>query len=463
MAKFTVGEVVSATGGTLLSGAPDKVLSGVGTDSRSIRRDELFVALRGERFNGHDYIPQAVSAGASAVVCAEAIPAMPGPGVSVIRVADTLKALGDLARFHRQRFQVPVIGITGSNGKTTTKEMIAAILAAKFNIVKTKLNFNNEIGLPLTLMEMDETTEAVVLEMGMRGEGQIRYLAGIARPTIGVVTNVGVTHIELLGSREGIARAKGELIESLPTDGLAVLNGDDPLVTSMAEVFPGRSVFFGLNPGERLDITATEIKPEAGGQRVEINGQWGRFSLFLPLPGRHNVANLLAAAAVGLSLGVSPSEIAGSVPELTAVEKRLRILETGRITVIDDTYNASPPSVKAALEVLKALPNPGRKVAVLGDMLELGPISKEAHFEIGVEVAKTACSALFAFGPRAEETVRAAEKKGVDARHYQDKGALVSDLISYLAPGDAVLIKGSRGLRMDEVVEELVKEGGQDQ
>lgn len=464
--KFTVSEIQAATGGELLCGAPDQVAVGVCTDSRRIAQGELFIPLQGEKYDGHDFIHQAVSKRAGAILTAKELtaPSM----IPVILVNDTLKALGAIARFHRRRFQIPVIAVTGSNGKTTTKELIATVLGTRFKVVKTELNYNNEIGAPLTILKIDRETEAVILEMGMRGQGQIRYLAGIALPEIGVVTNVGLSHLELLGSKEAIAQAKGELIAALPSDGIAVLNGTDPLVASMSKLFSGESVFYGTEPKgsskahlktEVLDIWASDLRIVPGGQMVEVDGRWGRFSLFLPLYGRYNVDNLLAAVAIGLLLGLSPEEIAGAVASFTPVEKRLRIIETGGIRIIDDTYNSSPPAVIGALEVLRELAPAGRKIAILGDMLELGVASNAAHHEIGEAVAALGCFALFSIGPQSEETNRAAKEKGVFTRHYQDKSRLIADARAFLSPGDAVLVKGSRGLEMEEIVEELVKGG----
>lgn len=454
MAEFTVQEILTATSGELLTGPFEARVQGVSTDSRTLRRGEAFLALRGEKYDGHDFTGQALAAGASALIVEEKMD-FP-PGVAVIRVASTLLALGKLAAYHRQRFSVQVIGVTGSNGKTTTKEMIGALLEEKYKVLKSAMNYNNEVGLPLTLLKMKPPTEVVVLEMGMRGEGEIAYLAGLARPTVGVVTNVGVSHMELLGSREAIARAKGELIASLNREGLAVLNADDPYVRAMQGLFPGRSVFYGFEEEAEPDLRAVAVRPAGGGQEVEVAGKWGPFTFFLPLPGRHNVANALAAAATALSFGLSPGQVAAGFKKLPPVDKRLRILETRGITVIDDTYNADPDSVQKALEVLGKMK--GRKIAVLGDMLELGEISGQAHRETGNMVADYGCTALFAYGPRSEETVAAAAEAGVFSRHYADKKRLIRDLKNYLAPGDHVLVKGSRGMKMEEIVEELLGE-----
>jgi UDP-N-acetylmuramoyl-tripeptide--D-alanyl-D-alanine ligase len=455
MAEFTVDEILAATGGRLFAGDPGTRATGVGTDSRTIRRGEVFFALRGEKYDGHDFLAQAAAAGAVVLVVEEK-PAMAlPPGVAVVQVADTLKALGKLAAWHRQRFAIPVIGVTGSNGKTTTKELIATLLAQRFRVVRNIMNYNNEIGLPLTLLTVESDTEAVILEMGMRGEGQIAYLAGIARPTVGVITNVGHSHLELLGSQEAIARAKGELITALPPDGLAVLNGDDPWVRPMQWLFSGASLFYGQE-ADGLDLRGS-ARPVAGGQEVTVTGRWGEFAFFLPLPGRHNVANALAATAVALSFGLTVREIATGLQNLPPLEKRLRFMEEHGLTIIDDTYNASPQSVRNALEVMAGMEG-RRRIAVLGDMLELGEFSAEAHRKIGEILGDYGCAALFAYGPRSAETAAAATAAGVFSCHYLEQEALVRDLQAYVTEGDILLVKGSRGMQMENIIKQLLKE-----
>ncbi|HHU82776.1 MAG TPA: UDP-N-acetylmuramoyl-tripeptide--D-alanyl-D-alanine ligase [Firmicutes bacterium] len=455
MAEFTVDEILEATGGKLLAGKPGARASGVGTDSRNIQPGEVFFALRGEKYDGHDFTAQAAAGGAGVLVVEEKPEIAFPPGVAVVQVADTLEALGKLAAWHRQRFSIPVIGVTGSNGKTTTKELLAALLAQRYRVVKNAMNYNNEIGLPLTLLTVDSDTEVIILEMGMRGEGQIAYLARIARPTAGVITNVGHSHLELLGSQEAIARAKGELIAALPRKGLAVLNGDDPRVHTMNRLFPGVSLFYGLE-ADGLDLRGT-ARPVTGGQEVTVTGRWGDFTFFLPLPGRHNTANALAATTVALSFGLTSREIATGMQNLPPLEKRLRVMEKCGLTIIDDTYNASPQSVQNALEVLDGMEGK-RKIAILGDMLELGEFSAGAHRKIGEILGDYGCSALFAYGPKSAETAAAAAAAGVFSRHYPEQEALIRDLQAYVAKGDILLVKGSRGMKMEKVIKELLEQ-----
>ncbi|HBE77621.1 MAG TPA: UDP-N-acetylmuramoyl-tripeptide--D-alanyl-D-alanine ligase, partial [Firmicutes bacterium] len=295
MAEYTLAELIAVTGGVLLQNGTQPVFTGVSTDSRQVQPGELFIALKGEHFNGHDFLRKAASRGATALIIMDELPIPAGP--FVIKVSDTLKALGDLARFHRRRFGVPVIGITGSNGKTTTKDLLASILQQEFSLVKTEANFNNEIGLPLTLFKMNRQTQAVVVEMGMRGLGQISNLAGIAEPNFGIVTNVGLTHLELLGSQHNIARAKAELVQSLPENGLAILNGDDPLVREMASVTNARVVLYGIE-GSDLHYRAGEIEMNESGSQFTVFFQNTCLKLALPIPGRHNILNALGAIAV---------------------------------------------------------------------------------------------------------------------------------------------------------------------
>ena len=468
MPVFTLDELIKATAGKLVRRGNDQQIKGVSIDSRTLVPGEVFIALKGLNFDGHDYVQTAIEKGAVAVITERELPLPPAWRGTVINVPDTREAFGHLARFHRLRFDGPVIGITGSNGKTTTKELIASILAQTGKVVKTEKNFNNEIGLPLTLLKITSDTSAVVVEMGMRGKGQIAYLAKLAQPTMGVITNIGVTHLELLGSQGAIAEAKGELIQALPPSGVAVLNGDDPFVTRMGTGFSGKTLYYRLHfrkdeSGPAPDLFTVAITTKGDREEVTVDGRWGQFDFSLPLLGRHNVANALAAALVGLNLGHKPEEVALGLANVHNLEKRLRRLEIAGITVLDDTYNASPASVQAGLEVLQKIDHPGRKIAVLGDMLEVGPIGKAAHRQTGEMVARYGCAALFTYGPLSLEMKKGAAKKGVLAYHFSTKEELWLKLKAYLAPGDAILIKGSRGMEMEGIVEKIIalEKGGE--
>ncbi|HEX7712827.1 MAG TPA: UDP-N-acetylmuramoyl-tripeptide--D-alanyl-D-alanine ligase [Bacillota bacterium] len=468
MADFTLEELAAATKGRLLRGEPGKTVHGLTIDSRRIEPGQLFLALKGERFDGHDFISAALAGGARAVVLddegrfdEEQFRVYPDPGV--ILVPDSQEALGAIARFHRDRFQIPVIAVTGSNGKTTTKDLVAAILAQEWPIIKTEANFNNEIGLPLTLLKIDQTTRAAVVEMGMRGLGQIRHLCGIARPEMGIVTNVGLSHLELLGSQENIARAKAELIEALPGTGLAVLNGDDPYVRAMTRKRQSdgglRTVRYGID-GPELDYRADKYRVIENGSSFRLVYPKGSFEVTLPIPGRHNVLNALAAIALAKELGFSDTAIRKGLANPGLTEKRLNRIECRGFTIIDDTYNASPASVRAAIDVLCSLPNRNRRFAVLSDMLELGTTAASSHREIGTYAAERGIDHLFAWGDLAlEYTSGMNDVNPGKAAFFTSKSALVAELKSCLKPGDAVLVKGSRSMKMEEVVKALSGEG----
>lgn len=456
MNQFNLAEIIQATRGRLLQGDGRVIVSGIATDTRSIKPGELFIALNGENFNGHHFVTAAANAGAgAAVVMAEGdYPS----DLTLVRVADTTAALGDIARFHRKRFPIPLIGITGSNGKTTTKDFIAAVLAQEKTIVKTEGNFNNEIGLPLTLLKIGADTEIAVVEMGMRGLGQIARLAQIAFPDIGIITNVGLSHLEILGSQENIARAKAELIEALPQGGLAITNGDDPLVRKMKAGAGVKTVYYGIEAAD-LDCRADEIRPTNEGMEFTVSTKRGEISLRLPLPGRHNIYNALAAVALAVELGITTQSIRNGLAQPNLTGRRLKITKHQGFSIIDDTYNASPTSVMAALQVLSQS-GPGRKIAVLADMLELGPDAATLHYQLGRYAGEHGVDQLFGFGELAREYVTAFN--GIYAErgeYFSDKAQLIARLREFVQPGDYVLVKGSRGMKMEEVVADLSGEG----
>lgn len=456
MANFTLEAILAAVGGTIVQSSPAQEFNNIQIDSRKVQSGDLFIALTGERFDGHDFLSQVALRGAAAAVVMKEV-AIPSE-LGLIRVADTLEALGAIARLQRRKFNIPVIAITGSNGKTTTKDLIAAVLEQQLMITKTEANFNNEIGLPLTLLKITQASQAVVVEMGMRGLGQIRSLAAFAEPELAVITNVGLTHLELLGSQENIGRAKAELVEALPQNGVAILNGDDPIVRQMTALNKGRSVLFGIDQ-IGLDYRADEIRMSSSGSTFKVYYKGGFLEVQLPLPGKHNILNALAAIAVGRELGIEPERIKKGLaqPELTG--KRLHIIERNEYVIIDDTYNASPTSVKASLEVLINTIGK-RKIAVLADMLELGPTAVPIHQEIGKYASTIGVDYLFGFGDLGREYVAGYQSamQGT-AQHFSTKTALIAQLRSMLHPNDVILIKGSRGMKMEEVVAAISETG----
>lgn len=461
---FTADEVVRVTGGRLIAGREDQPVFGVATDSRVTREGDLFFALPGERVDGHGFVEEVLNRGASGSVVSREGLTFP-PGTAGILVKDTTLALGDLASHHRAKFDPAVIGITGSVGKTTTKEMVAAVLSRRFETLKNRGNLNTEVGLPLTVFELTSAHEVAVLEMAMRGLGQITYLARIARPKIGIVTNVGQAHIEILGSVENIARAKGELIWALPADGTAILNHDDPLVRQMAEDTSLRTVFYGVKerPPRGADwvtaLDARTVGPEGQQFVLEAAGFGVSGEVYLPLPGKHNLLNALAAAAAGLVLGMTLEEIRDGLAAYSGAGNRLQINLWGDIRVINDTYNANPVSTLASLEVLREVAGGARSVAVLGSMFELGEVSEIGHRQVGREAAKKA-DLLVAVGDLARWIAAGAASGGMPEDRiswYGSNAEAAETLQRTIKPGDTVLVKGSRGMRMEEIVAALEK------
>ncbi len=445
MASFTLEEVCKATGAESC-GEFTLRFGGVCIDTRKIKQGDLYIALCGESFDGHDFAAAAVASGAAGVVATKEL----SLDVPVFKVEDTVRALQDLARFHRLRFDVPVIAITGSNGKTTTKDMVAAALSQEYEVLKTQGNFNNEIGLPLTLLQMTSEHQAAVVEMGMRGKGQIRELMRVACPTMGVVTNVGETHMELLGSIEAIAAAKAELVEELPAGAAIVLNHDNEHVRAMAKLAKGKVVFYGF-AGE-IDVKALKSSHREGRTNITLSSSQGEWQLEIPVSGRHNVSNALAAIAVAEKLGVSRKKIAAGLAALELSAMRLHLERRGEFCIINDAYNASPMSMLAALDALQEIAA-GRKIAVLGDMLELGAVSVEAHVRVGKCLAQSDVAALIALGTEAKHLAEAARSGGKDVFWTEDAAVAKRRLKEILLPGDTVLLKGSRGMRMEQFLE----------
>lgn len=451
MAEFTLAEVLRATDGTMLKEEKHQ-FAHVVTDSRRILPGALFFALVGERFDGHAFVRQAAERGAAGVVVSTAMrdADLAEFPATVIRVPDTLQAYQALARSHRERFAIPVIAVTGSNGKTTTKDLTAAVLSGKLRALKTEANYNNEIGLPLTLLRLERSHEAAVVEMGMRGLGQIRALAEIALPTIGIVTNVSETHIELLGSVEHIAEAKGELVEALGADGTVILNADNPHVAAMRHKARGKVVTYGF--GEACDVRAARIEARDAQTSFVCRCHGREREMILPMAGRHNVYNALAAIAVGAELGLSFDEMQAGLLDFVAASMRQQILNVGAYTVINDAYNASPTSMAAAIDTLAEVAR-GRKVAVLGDMLELGGVAVESHAKIGALLAERRVDAVVTVGVMAGHIADAARKAGVaDAISCADHAGAAKALRDILKGGDTILVKGSRGMRMEKVI-----------
>ena len=460
---WRLADVVRATGADVHARGAAASFSGVATDSRRLAAGALFVALRGERFDAHHFLAEAVAAGATGVVV-ERVPAdldVAG-GIAVLVVPDTLRALQDLAADLRRRLAPCVLAVTGSNGKTTTKEMLAAILAAAggaAGVLKTPVNLNNLIGVPLTLLRLTGGERHAVVEMGMNAPSEIWRLAEIADPDVGVITNVAPAHLEGLGSVAGVARAKGELFARMRRSAVAVVNADDPHVAALGAAFPGRAVRFAIEGDPATaEVGAEDVRVDAHGTaafRLRVAGATA--DVHLRIAGRHNVANALAAAAAAHAVGVGVEAVVAGLGAALPVGSRMRVcaLASG-VTVVDDTYNANPASVAAALRSLREVPA-RRRIAVLGDMLELGAASGELHHAIGRLAAEIGLDALYLFGEHAAATVAGA--RAVDAGFARDvvqvlpsHAAIAAAVSATARAGDWVLVKGSRGQRMEEVV-----------
>ncbi len=448
--------ILKATGGILVQGNPQASLAGVCADSRSIKPGEVFFALRGERHDGHQFVPEAVSRGARAVVVKRKVHGINDISISVIKVRDTLRSLGDLANFWRRAHPIPLVAITGSNGKTTTKEMLAEILAERYKVLKNPGNFNNLIGLPLSLLKLNSRDQVAVLEMGMNRKGEIRRLAQIAEPNIGILTNISPVHLEGLRSLRGVSEAKGELLEVMGKGGKIVFNADDPMVVELSKRFRGKRTSFGIkNPA---DWAATEIRTERGKIAFLLNGPVGETSISLRLIGKHQVYNALAAAAAASHLGVGLEEIKKALEAFQPPSMRMELVTLGKdIKIINDAYNANPKSMEVALSTLEEMKG-GRKIAVLGDMWELGDYAVQAHIEIGHRVKKAGVKVLFLLGKLAPFVAKGAMEAGMDPEAIfigKDHREIGHHLSLSLKEGDWVLIKGSRIMKMEGIIETL--------
>ncbi len=436
-------DIFGAVGGTFF-GAEYAEVTCVSTDSRATQNGSLFIAIKGERFDGNRFIDSAYEKGATVVI--GNADAVPPKDCAYIRVLDSLAALGKLAAWHRQQFSIPLVGITGSVGKTTTKEMIAAVLSTTYHTLKTEGNFNNHIGLPLTALKLGKDHGAAVLEMGMSARGEISYLTKIAKPTVAVITNIGLSHIENLGSQENIRDAKLEIAEGLDEGGPLFVNGDDPFLEKVT-LPKSKVVRYGFeNPAAEIRGTIT------GENSFTVDG----VSFSVPVAGKHNLYNALAAYAVGRACGVSAEKAAeGILKYKTDGVRQSEVEIRPDITVICDYYNASPASVAVALEMLSK-GKAKRRIAVLGDMLELGTFGEKCHAEIGEKAAAYGIDMLLSVGELSRFTAKSAKACGVPfVESFPDNAALSRALLSILEEGDRVLIKGSHGMKMEEIFEKI--------
>ena len=463
-AVFTAAEAAAATGGALVQGPGSAAAQVVSTDSRRPAADSLFLALRGPSFDGARYAAQAVAGGARIVVLSRAawearlcgeLPAE----VAVVAVEDSLAALGALAAWHRQRQPARVVGVTGSNGKTSTKEMTAAVLGGEPGVLSTRGNLNNLVGLPLTLLRLGPAQHHAVLEMGMNAPGEISRLAATARPQVGLITNVHPVHLQGLGSLQAVAEAKGELVATLGAGAVAVLNADDPYVLKQGERTGARRVTFGQSPA--ADVRVAEVHQEADAVTFQLSLAGRAWPVRLERLGAHNALNAAAAAAVGWVEGVPPEQIVERLAHAPVPPMRMERLDLGDAHLLVDCYNANPRSVQAALQSLAEIARGRPKLAVLGDMLELGEASEQLHRQVGRAAAEARLDGLCAFGPQARFLAEGAREAGLKAVvHTRELDEVLAWLREQMGVGSWVLLKGSRGMRLERVARALASELG---
>ena len=457
MKNMTLDNIAAACGGIYhgTEAARERVIADITTDSRKAGKDSLFVAIKGERVDAHRFIPSVFEQGALCVISEQELQ---NPAGAYIQVKSSLQAVKDIAEFYRKQLDIKVVGITGSVGKTSTKEMIASVLSEKYQVLKTLGNFNNELGLPLTVFRLRDEDEIAVLEMGISHFGEMHRLSKVARPDICVMTNIGQCHLEFLGDRDGVLKAKSEIFDYLSPDGTIILNGDDDKLSTLQEVKGIQPVFFGIDSDRA--ISATQIRSLGlKGIACRICTGQGAFDVTIPIPGYHMVYNALAGTAVGLALGMTTEEIKRGIEKLESLSGRFHIIETDHYTVVDDCYNANPVSMKASLKVLgDAL---GRKVAILGDMGELGENEKQLHEEVGVEAGQLGIQLLICVGALSEHMAKAAKESNpqMEVVYKKTLDEAIESLSQYLKKEDTILVKASHFMHFEKIVEVLTKQG----
>ena len=451
--NLTIAEILQATQGNRIQGNPNTAITQVSTDSRTLKKGDLFVALVGEKFDGHNFLQGVCQQGAVGAVVSKPITDLSQLGSSIIiQVSDTLVALGDIANCHRCKFDLPIVAITGSNGKTTTKDITSAVLAQRFSVFKSEKSYNNQIGIPTRLMQLDEGDEIAVLEIGTSWPGEIERLSQITVPTLGVITNIGPAHLELLGSIEGVAEEKGALLTHVEH---AILNADDPMTPTLARRVCGQVTTFGWQ--NEADVAAGNIEIDSVGKptfTLKIDGNEVE-RVHLPCLGKHNIYNALAAAGVGLWAGLTPTETCTGLERFQPADMRMQPIVYNDLRIINDAYNSNPESLKSALTFLSDIETTGKRIAILGDMLELGEHSHALHLKTG-QAIPTNINLLITVGPHSAAIADGAEDivESVISCHTPKQAA--QQLTKYAQPGDVVLIKGSRGVKLEQVLEELM-------
>lgn len=464
MLPLTVKEILTATKGSLMAGGSLEKIKSISTDSRSLKRDEFFIPLKGDNHDGHDYVRSALSGGASGFLTDRNLKDLnlrkdSLEDINIIKVNDTLNALQDLAAYIRGKLDITSVNITGSTGKTCTKDILKSILSNEFKTVATKKNYNNEIGVPLTLLEADLDTEVLIAELAMRGRGQIESLARITKPDIGIITNIGLTHFELVGSIKEIAFAKAELARSLPKQGTLFLNVDDPWSEYIAKKSKAEVIYYGL--GNKAEIRAENVSiDEKGKPSFKLIIGREKIDVRLGIFGRHNIINSLAAAGASWKLGLNLDQIRFGIEnaELTPLRMDVKLTNSG-VIILNDTYNANPTSMSAALQSLIEIYPGKRKIAILGDMAELGSVSLISHKEIGSQVAKLGLDYLITIGSLSRAIFNEANTNGqrkFDSYHFNTKKEAFDALKNLIKKDDVVLVKASRSMEMEEIVNWLI-------
>lgn len=464
MKQMTLQQIAQACGGKLVcpegQTIPDTEAACVVIDSRQIEQDGIFIATKGERVDGHSFIPQVFEKGALGVVCEELPEVLPGV---CIQVEDSFRALQDIAAYYREQLTIPVVGITGSVGKTSTKEMIAGVLSEKYNVLKTEGNFNNEIGVPLMILKIRQEHQIAVLEMGINHFGEMHNLSRMAKPDICVMTNIGQCHLEFLGTRDGILKAKSEIFDFANPKAQVIVNGDDDklqlLGTESVPYLKNSMTLTRFGRGQQNEFYADHIKINGlFGSSMVVHTPDGAFPLEVKLPGEHQIYNALAATAVAMKLGMTPQEIAAGAAKVQAMGGRSHLIRTNRYVVLDDCYNANPVSMKAAVELLTNAV--GRKVAILGDMFELGEKETQLHAGIGTFCAECGIDEVICVGSLSANMAQAAKESGaagIQVYHYEELQQLRRDLPGLLQPGDNILIKASHAMHFEKLVEDLTQ------
>ena len=449
MQVLTIKDILRATNGEIISKTGNSAgleITGITIDSREVSEGVLFVPLKGERADGHDFVQSALDHGASAALTEKDMERVKG---TLIRVKDTRRAMGEIARYYKKKYFVPSVAITGSVGKTTTKDMVYAVLSAHYNTLKTPNNFNNDIGVPLTIYGLKEEHEMAVIEMGMNHFGEIEYLAGIALPDAAIITNIGMSHIENLGSQEGIFRAKMEITKRFNEKNTLFVNGDDAFLKTVTGG-AYRVVKYGLDSSN--DVYAKDIENKGrSGVEFTVVYDGGEFRVSVTQPGVHNVYNALAAVSAGLHFGVSVEECIKGLRECEYTSQRLEVIEHNGIEIINDCYNSSPDSIRAALKVLKGS-SKSHKIAVLGDVLEMGGFAEKAHFDVGTDAAKSGIDMLITVGKNAAYIAKGAKEAGFgNVREYASTEDAAADMAKLVNSGDSVLVKASHGMHFEKI------------